>query len=102
MLFADRTSTAWLRSNQLRLWFSAAAYVLMQALRRLGLASTRLAQAQCGSIRLWLFKIGALVRVTVRKVWVSLSSACPYREVFTQVYDTLRRAQPAVNPPLRC
>jgi hypothetical protein len=102
MLFADRTSTAWLRSNQLRLWFSSAAYVLVQALRRLGLAGTRVAQAQCGSIRLWLFKIGALVRVTVRKVWVSLSSACPYRQVFTQVYDNLRRAQPAVNLPLRC
>jgi len=102
MLFADRTSTAWLRSNQLRLWFSSAAYVLVQALRRLGLAGTRLAQAQCGSIRLWLFKIGALVRVTVRKVWVSLSSACPYRQVFTQVYDNLRRARPTVGPPLRC
>jgi hypothetical protein len=102
MLFADRTSTAWLRSNQLRLWLSSAAYVLVQALRRLGLAGTRLAQAQCGSIRLWLFKIGALVRVTVRKVWVSLASACPYREVFTQVYDNLRRAQPPVATPLRC
>ena len=102
MLFADRTSTAWLRSNQLRLWFSSAAYVLVQALRRLGLAGTRLAQAQCGSIRLWLLKIGALVRVTVRKVWVSLSSACPYRQVFTQVYDNLRRAQTTVGPPLRC
>lgn len=102
MLFADRTSTAWLRSNQLRLWFSSAAYVLVQALRRLGLAGTRLAQAQCGSIRLWLFKIGARVRVTARKVWVALASACPYRDVFTQVYDNLRRAQPAVNPPLRC
>ncbi len=102
MLFADRTSTAWLRSNQLRLWFSSAAYVLVQALRRLGLAGTAMAQAQCGSIRLWLFKIGALVRVTVRKVWVSLSSACPYRQVFTQVYDNLQRAQAAVSPPLRC
>jgi hypothetical protein len=102
MLFADRTSTAWLRSNQLRLWFSAAAYVLVQALRRLGLVGTRLAQAQCGSIRLWLFKIGALVRVTVRKVWVSLSSACPYRQAFIQIYDNLRRAQPARRPPLRC
>jgi hypothetical protein len=102
MLFADRLSTAWLRSNQLRLWFSSAAYVLVQALRRLGLAGTRLAQAQCGSIRLWLFKIGALVRVTVRYVWVSLSSACPYREDFTQVYDNLRRAQPVGRPPLRC
>jgi hypothetical protein len=102
MLFADRTSTAWLRSNQLRLWFSSAAYVLVQALRRVGLAGTALAQAQCGSIRLWLFKIGALVRVTVRKVWVSLSSACPYRQVFTQIYDNLRRAQPTVRPPVRC
>jgi hypothetical protein len=102
MLFADRTSTAWLRSNQLRLWFSAAAYVLVQALRRLGLAGTRLAQAQCGSIRLWLFKIGALVRVTVRKVWVSLSSACPYRPIFVQIYDNLQRAQPRLRPPLRC
>jgi len=102
MLFADRTSTGWLRSNQLRLWFSSAAYVLVQALRRLGLAGTRLAQAQCGSIRLWLFKIGALVRITVRKVWVSLSSACPYREIFIRVYDNLRRAQPTGSPPLRC
>jgi len=102
MLFADRTSTAWLRSNQLRLWFSSAAYVLVQALRRLGLAGTRLAQAQCGSIRLWLFKVGALVRVTVRKVWVSLSSACPHRDVFTQVYENLRRVPPALPPPRQC
>ena len=99
MLFADRTSTAWLRSNQLRLWFSSLAYVLIQAVRRLGLAGTSLAQAQCGSIRLWLFKIGALVRVTVRKVWVALASACPYREVFTQVYANLRRATPAWPAP---
>lgn len=92
MLFADRTSTGWLRSNQLRLWFSSMAYVLVQAVRRLGLAGTRLAQAQCGSIRQWLFKIGALVRVTVRHVWVSLASACPYQEVFRQVYTNLRGA----------
>ena len=94
MLFADRTSTAWLRSNQLRLWFSSLAYVLVQTVRRRGLAGTPLAQAQCGSIRLWLFKMGALVRVTVRKVWVALASACPYRAVFTQVYANLRRATP--------
>src|SRR5262249_48146583 len=102
MLFADRTSTAWLRSNQLRLWFSSAAYVLVQALRRLGLAGTRLAQAQCGSIRLWLFKIGALVRVTVRKIWVSLSSACPYRDGFIRVYENLRRVPPTHRPTLPC
>ena len=92
MLFADRTSTAWLRSNQLRLWFSSLAYVLVQAVRRVGLVDTSLAKAQCGSIRQWLLKIGALVRVTVRKVWVSLASACPYREVFAQVYANLRAA----------
>lgn len=92
MLFADRTSTSWLRSNQLRLWFSSLAYVLVQTVRRRGLAGTRLAQAQCGSIRRWLFKIGALVRVTVRNVWVSLASACPYQEVFRQVYANLRGA----------
>jgi hypothetical protein len=97
MLFADRTSTAWLRSNQLRLWFRSLAYVLVQAVRRLGLTGTSLAKAQCGSIRQWLLKMGALVRVTVRKVWVSLSSACPYREVFEQVYANLQRA--AVTRP---
>ena len=102
MLFADRTSTAWLRSNQLRLWFSSVAYVLVQAVRRLGLAGTRLAQAQCGSIRLWLFKIGALVRVTVRKVWVALASACPSQEVFTRVWENLRQARPEVPVPQRC
>lgn len=92
MLFADRTSTAWLRSNQLRLWFSSLAYVLMQTVRCRGLAGTSQAKAQCGSLRQWLLKIGALVRVTARKVWVSLSSAWPYREVFAQVYANLRRA----------
>jgi len=98
MRFADRTSTAWLRSNQLRLWFRSLADVLVQAVRRLGRAGTRLAQAQCGSIRLGLFKIGALVRVTVRKVGVSLARACPYREVFTPVYANWRPA--AGGPPV--
>jgi pimeloyl-ACP methyl ester carboxylesterase len=67
-LFADRTSTAWLRSNQVRLYFSSVAYLLMQALRRLGLRGTELAQAQCATIRLKLLKIGAQIRVTVRRV----------------------------------
>ncbi len=58
-----------------------------------------MAKAQCGSLRLWLLKIGALVRVTVRKVWVSLSSAWPYRAVFAQVYANLRRAV-VTRPPL--
>jgi hypothetical protein len=93
-LFADRTSTAQMRSNQIRLWFSSVAYVLVQALRRLGLAGTRLAKAQCNTIRLQLFKIGALVRVTVRRVWVSWSESYPYKHLFAQVYAKLQRLRP--------
>jgi len=66
--FADRTSTHDLRSNQLRLWLSSVAYVLMNEIRRLGLAGTEMEQAQCSTIRLKLLKIGAQVQVTVRRV----------------------------------
>lgn len=90
MLFADRTSTAYLRSNQIRLYFSSVAYLLMQALRRLGLPGTELAKAQCTTLRLKLLKIGALIRVTVRKVWVSLAEGYPYAEGFRQVYAQLQ------------
>jgi hypothetical protein len=76
-LFADRTSATSLRANQLRLWFASMAYVLMEALRRLALAGTRLAQATCGTIRLKLLKIGALVRLSVRRVKVAMASGCP-------------------------
>ena len=93
-LFADRTSAATMRANQVRLFFSSIAYVLLNALRRLGLAGTELAEAQCQTIRLKLLKIGALVRVTVRKVWVKLSSSCPYAEVFRQVHANLARLSP--------
>ena len=78
-LFADRTSARTMRANQVRLFFSSIAYVLLEALRRLGLAGTELAGAQCQTIRLKLLKIGALVRVTVRKVWVKLSSGMSVR-----------------------
>src|SRR5438046_7957392 len=84
-LFADRTSTAWMRSNQLRLYFSSFAYILVHALRRLGLTGTELAQAQCDTIRLKLFKIGAQIRVSVRKVWISFSESYPYFKLFLQV-----------------
>lgn len=90
MLFADRTSTAWLRSNQIRLYFSSVAYTLMEALRRLGLKQTDLAQAQCSTIRLKLLKIGALIRISVRKVWVSLAGGYPYHDLFTQACAQLR------------
>jgi hypothetical protein len=93
-LFADRTSAATMRANQLRLWFSSVAYCLMQALRRLGLKETPLAQAQCDTIRVKLLKIGAQIRVTVRKIWVALAEGCPYEEVFRRVYQNLLATQP--------
>ena len=95
-LFADRTSTGRMRANQLRLYFSSIAYVLMQALRRLGLRGTEMAAAQCHTIRLKLFKVGAQVKVTVRKVWVSLAGGYPAVDLFRQVYDNL------LTVPLRC
>jgi len=91
-LFADRTSTGKMWSNQLRLYFSSMAYVLMQTLRRTALAGTELEKAQCGTIRRKLLKIGAHIRVTVRKVWVSLASGHPYAELFTRVLATLETA----------
>jgi hypothetical protein len=90
-LFADRTSAATMRANQLRLWFSSVAYTLMEALRRLALAGTELARAQCDTIRRKLLKIGARIRVSVRKVWVSLSESCPIADLFLRVWRTLRR-----------
>ena len=98
-LFADRTSAATMRANELRLWFSSIAYTLMNALRRLGLKNTKMAKARCDTIRLKLLKIGAQVRITFRKVWVSMSESCPYRRIFRQVYDNLVGARPI---PLRC
>jgi hypothetical protein len=89
-LFADRTSAGKMRANQLRLYFSSIAYMLMQALRRLGLKGTKLAKAQCNTIRLKLLKIGAQIKVTVRKVWVSLAGGYPYTELFRQVYRNLQ------------
>ena len=98
-LFADRTSCATMRANQVRLYCSSIAYVLLNALRRLGLCETELSEAQCQTIRLKLLKIGALVRVTVRKVWVKLSSGCPYAEVFRAAHARLSDLPPLV---LRC
>ena len=95
-LFADRTSTAKMRSNQLRLWFSSMAYVLMDGLRRLALKGTRLARARCDTIRLKLLKIGAQVKVSVRRVWVSLSSSFPNQDVFVHVWERLQCL------PMRC
>jgi hypothetical protein len=95
-LFADRTSAHTMRANQIRLYLSSIAYVLLEALRRLGLSGTELSEAQCQTIRLKLLKIGALVCVTVRKVWVSLASSCPYAGVFRQVHAKLARLPPLI------
>jgi len=89
-LFADRTSAGKMRANQLRLYFSSVAYLLMQALRRLGLRGTQMAAAQCNTIRLKLLKVGAQVKITVRKVWISLAGGYPYRDLFLQIYRNLR------------
>lgn len=91
MLFADRVSASRLRANQLRIYFSVIAYTLMNGLRRLGLRATDLATAQVGTLRLKLLKIGALVRVTVRKVWVRMASSYPYQVLFAQVLRQLRQ-----------
>ena len=99
MLFADRTSAEDMRANQIRLYLSSIAYVLLSAMRRIGLTDTQFERAQCNTIRLKLLKVGALVRITVRKIWVSFSQSYPYREQFLKVLEKIRRWQPVV---LRC
>jgi hypothetical protein len=88
-LFGDRTSTATMRANQLRLWFAAMAYVLMCALRRIALQHTQFAEATCGTIRLKLLKIGALVRVSVRRVKIAMASGCPYQNEYALAHARL-------------
>jgi Transposase DDE domain group 1 len=89
-LFAGRTSTASMRANQLRLWFAAFAYVAMTALRCIGLAGTELVRATCGTIRLKLLKIGALITTSVRRVKIALASSCPQQATFAIAYHRLR------------
>lgn len=89
-LFADRVSSETIRSNQMRLYLSAMAYILVSGLRRLGLQGTELADAQVSTIRTKLLKIGAQIRVTVRKVWVSMASSYPWPNLYEQVWSKLR------------
>jgi hypothetical protein len=88
-LFADRTSTATMKANQLRLWFASMAYVLLASLRRIALQTTDLADATCGTIRRKLFKIGALVTISVRRVKLAMASGCPYKAVFATAHQLL-------------
>jgi hypothetical protein len=95
-LFADRTSAATMRANQLRLWFASFAYVLLEALRRIGLRHTQFQDATCGTIRLKLLKLGAKVTVSVRRIKVAIASACPYRTEFALAHLRLARC---TGPP---
>jgi hypothetical protein len=89
VLFADRVSAATMRANQFRLYLSVMAYALMSGLRRLALCATEMANAQVGTIRLRLLKIGAQVRVSVRRIWVEFSSSFPLQDLFRQAYAQL-------------
>jgi hypothetical protein len=98
-LYADRTSTATLRANQLRLWFASMAYVLLCALRRIGLHHTPFAKASCGTIRLKLLKIGALVRITVRRIKFAMASGCPAAAIWGRAATRLNAAASARGSP---
>ncbi len=89
-LFADRVSAETIRANQMRLYLSAIAYILVSGLRRLGLKATELAEAQVSTIRTKLLKIGAQIRVTVRKVWVSMASSYPWQNLYQEIWQNLR------------
>jgi hypothetical protein len=89
-LFADRVSAETMRANQMRLYLSTMAYILVSGLRRLGLKATELAEAQVSTIRTKLLKIGAQIRVTVRRVWVSMASSYPWQDLYQQVWTNLR------------
>jgi len=89
-LFAYRLSTEEMKGNQLRLYLSALAYTLVEALRRMALQGTEWAEAQVDTIRLKLFKIGALVRIRARRVWLELSSTYPWKQMYAKAFDQLR------------
>ena len=89
-LFADRVSAETMRANQLRIYFSAMAYLLVDGLRRLALTGTEMARAQVPTIRLRLFKIGAQLRISVRKIWISMASSYPYQDTFHRAWVSLR------------
>ena len=96
-LFSDRTSTHDFESNQLRLWFSSFAYVLMQALRLKALAQTELADATLGTIRRKLLKLGAQVCISVRRILVTFASASPIQPIFEEAFQQLRRRLPRLG-----
>ena len=98
-LYADRTSAETMQANQLRLWFASMAYILLCALRRIGLPQTRFERATCGPIRLKLLKIGALVRISVRRIKVAMASACPSADIWALAAIRLTAAANARASP---
>ena len=99
-LYADRTSTATMRANQLRLWFASMAYVLMCTVRRIGLNHTPFAKASCGTIRLKLLKIGALVRISVRRIKIAMASSCTVAGIWGTAATRLNAAAQARGSPV--
>jgi hypothetical protein len=97
-LFADRVSCQTMRANQVRLCLSTVAYIVMRALRQFGLKETEMAQAQCDTIRVKLLKIGATIRVTVRRVVLAMSEACPFQAVFQRAWSNLRALVVPIEP----
>jgi len=95
-LFADRVSAEKMRSNQLRMYFSGMGYILMESLRRLGLKGTEYSKAQCTTIRTKLLKIGAQIKMSVRRIVLSLAGGYPYKEVLRKIFENLTQA------PLPC
>lgn len=89
-LFSDRTSTHTFTGNQLRLWFSSLAYILMNALRLQCLAKTELQNAQVETIRIKLLKLGALITVNTRRILIAITSSCPYKHIFATAYRCLK------------
>jgi hypothetical protein len=96
-MFADRTSTGTMRANQMRLYFASVAYVLVAAFRRVALRNTKLARAQCGTIRTRLLKIGGIVRISARRIYVSLSSVFPLQSILAEALVAIRRTSPLVT-----
>jgi hypothetical protein len=94
-LFADRTSAATMRANQLRLYFSSIAYVLLNELRRLGLTGTALARAYVGTIRLRLLKVATVVTISARRIRLAFSSVFPMWQLFRQALEKIRKSAPA-------
>ena len=93
-LFADRTSAKTMRANQMRLWLSTFAYIVVSEIRRLGLAATSMARATCGTIRLKLFRLAARFHRSVRRFYVAFGTLCPHQRLFRQALIQLQGAMP--------